>query len=87
MTATDALTILPDWTFTTGIEGPAVDREGRLYAVNYAREGTIGVLRPDGTHELFVTLPDGSTGNGIRFGPRWTRRNPAWPVSHSISAT
>jgi gluconolactonase len=71
--APDALTILPDWTFTAGIEGPAVDREGRLYAVNYAREGTIGVVRPDGTHELFVTLPDGSTGNGIRFGPRWTR--------------
>lgn len=60
--------LLPEGTFTSGIEGPATDRQGNLYAVNYAREGTIGIVRPDGTHACFVTLPEGSTGNGIRFG-------------------
>lgn len=33
---------MPEHTFTSGIEGPAVDREGNLYAVNYEKEGTIG---------------------------------------------
>ncbi|HEY8550461.1 MAG TPA: SMP-30/gluconolactonase/LRE family protein [Vicinamibacterales bacterium] len=69
-TPVDSTTLLPEWTFTTGIEGPAVGPDGRLYAVNFAREGTIGVVTPDGRAELFVTLPPGSTGNGIRFGPR-----------------
>ncbi len=53
--------------FTTGIEGPAVDREGRLYAVNFARQHTIGVVTPEGRAGVFVELPEGSTGNGIRF--------------------
>lgn len=59
--------LLPEWTFTSGIEGPATDRQGNVYAVNYGQEGTIGIVRPDGSHELFMTLPEGSTGNGIRF--------------------
>lgn len=59
--------LLPEWTFTVGIEGPATDRQGNVYAVNYGQEGTIGIVRPDGSHELFMTLPEGSTGNGIRF--------------------
>lgn len=58
---------LPEHTFTNGIEGPATDKEGNLYAVNYGKEGTIGKVRPDGSHECFVVLPEGSTGNGIRF--------------------
>lgn len=66
----DSSTLLPERTFTGGIEGPAVGPDGRLYAVNFAREGTIGVVTPDGRAELFVALPEGSTGNGIRFGPR-----------------
>jgi sugar lactone lactonase YvrE len=53
--------------FTAGIEGPACDREGNLYAVNYGREGTIGIVAPDGRCGMFVELPAGSTGNGIRF--------------------
>lgn len=53
--------------FTGGIEGPACDAEGNIYVVNFARKGTIGRVRPDGATELFVTLPEGSTGNGIRF--------------------
>lgn len=60
--------VVPEHTFTKGIEGPAVDKVGNLYAVNYAREGTIGIIRPDGTHECFVVLPEGSTGNSLRFG-------------------
>lgn len=53
--------------FTAGIEGPAFDESGNLYVVNFGKEGTIGVVRPDGSAELFVTLPEGSTANGIKF--------------------
>lgn len=63
----ESMDLLPDSTFTPGIEGPAVDKDGNLYAVNYAKEGTIGIVRPDGSHEVYITLPDGSVGNGIRF--------------------
>lgn len=56
-----------DGIFTPGIEGPAVGPDGNLYAVNFAREGTIGRVADPGNAELFVNLPDGSTGNGIRF--------------------
>lgn len=59
--------LLPEGTFTAGIEGPATDKQGNLYAVNYGTEGTIGIVRPDGTHGCFVRLPEGSIGNGIRF--------------------
>ncbi len=53
--------------FTPGIEGPAVDAQGNIFAVNFARQGTIGRVRPDGMAEVFVDLPEGSVGNGIRF--------------------
>lgn len=53
--------------FTSGIEGPACDAEGNLYAVNYAHQHTIGRVTPEGECAVFVTLPDGSIGNGIRF--------------------
>ncbi|MDA0338161.1 MAG: SMP-30/gluconolactonase/LRE family protein [bacterium] len=53
--------------FPSGIEGPAVDSAGNLYAVNFARRGTIGRVTPSGEASLFVALPEGSTGNGIRF--------------------
>jgi sugar lactone lactonase YvrE len=56
--------------FTEGIEGPACDREGNLYAVNFARQQTIGRVTPDGRGEIWVTLPGASTGNGLRFDPR-----------------
>ena len=59
----------PAGKFTAGIEGPACDREGNVLAVNYGRQGTIGRIRPDGVGEVFVTLPEGSIGNGIRFAP------------------
>jgi gluconolactonase len=53
--------------FTRGIEGPAVDRNGILYVVNFAKQGTIGQVNPDGSASLFIELPGGSIGNGIRF--------------------
>ena len=53
--------------FTSGIEGPAVDSKGNLYAVNFEKSGTIGIVDSLGNALLFTTLPNGSTGNGIRF--------------------
>ena len=53
--------------FTSGIEGPACDAVGNLYAVNYEQQHTIGKVTPDGTASVFVELPTGSIGNGIRF--------------------
>lgn len=59
--------VIPAKTFTSGVEGPAVDANGILYAVNFASEGTIGMLDTNEQPSLFVTLPEGSVGNGIRF--------------------
>ena len=53
--------------FTSGIEGPACDADGNLYAVNYERQHTIGIVTPDGDASVFVELALGSIGNGIRF--------------------
>lgn len=59
--------LTPQFGFTSGIEGPGCDAEGSIYAVNYAREHTIGKVTPVGDCTVFLELPDGSTGNGIRF--------------------
>ena len=56
--------------FTSGAEGPAVDKDGNLYAVNYSREGTIGKITPAGDSTIFIELPNGSIGNGIRFNSK-----------------
>ncbi|MFN8705243.1 MAG: SMP-30/gluconolactonase/LRE family protein [Planctomyces sp.] len=53
--------------FTTGVEGPAVDRDGNLYAVNFEKQHTIGKVSLNGKPEVFVTLPGESVGNGLRF--------------------
>ena len=53
--------------FTDGIEGPACDRDGFIYAVNYREQGTIGRISPDGKGEVWVKLPGKSIGNGIVF--------------------
>lgn len=57
----------PPNSFTHGVEGPAVDKSGNVYAVNFSQEGTIGIVTPSGKPGLFVELPDSSVGNGIRF--------------------
>ena len=56
--------------FTSGAEGPAVDKDGILYAVNFSREGTIGRVTPAGQASVFIELPKGSIGNGIRFSSK-----------------
>jgi len=56
--------------FTRGIEGPACDRAGNVYAVNFQAQQTIGKTTPDGKSEVFLTLPGKSTGNGIVFDPQ-----------------
>jgi len=53
--------------FTNNIEGPAFDKEGNLYVVNFGKDGTVGLVKPDGTAELFINLPKGSTANSIKF--------------------
>ena len=58
---------MPENSFTQGVEGPAVDKNGNLYAVNYSKEGTIGVITAKNTAEIFLTLKKGSIANGIRF--------------------
>ena len=62
-----ASVLTPAGSFTNDVEGPAVDKNGILYAVNFQKQGTIGKIRDDGTTSIYLTLPEGSTGNGIRF--------------------
>ena len=62
-----AIDWVSDGTFTEGIEGPAVDINGVLYVVNYTQQGTIGAVQDKSDTRLWVTLPEGSIGNGIRF--------------------
>src|SRR5205823_3374273 len=56
--------------FTSGAEGPAVNNDGNLYAVNYSKEGTIGKITPTGDASVFIELTNGSIGNGIRFNSK-----------------
>jgi sugar lactone lactonase YvrE len=53
--------------FTAGVEGPACDAQGNVYAVNFRKQQTIGKITPDGQGEVWVELPGKSTGNGIVF--------------------
>ena len=64
-----AIPFTPEHSFTSGVEGPATDKAGNVYAVSYQRTDTIGRVTPDGKAELWVTMPEGSLGNGIRFTP------------------
>jgi sugar lactone lactonase YvrE len=59
----------PEHSFTSGVEGPAADKAGNVYAVSYQRTDTIGRVTPEGKAEVWVTMPSGSLGNGIRFTP------------------
>lgn len=69
--------------FTAGIEGPACDRAGNIFAVNFAQQQTIGRTTPAGQSEVFVTLPNDSVGNGIRFD-RAGRMYVADYVGHNV---
>ncbi|MGH7959891.1 MAG: amidohydrolase/deacetylase family metallohydrolase [Opitutaceae bacterium] len=69
--------------FTAGIEGPACDASGNVYAVNFQEQGTIGRVTPAGEAAVFVKLPGTSVGNGIRFD-REGRMYIADYVNHNI---
>ena len=63
--------------------GPASDRAGNIFAVNFAQQQTIGRTTPAGQSEVFVTLPKDSVGNGIRFD-RAGRMYVADYVGHNV---
>jgi gluconolactonase len=55
--------------FATGFEfaeGPAFDRRGNLYVVNYRRRGTIGRITPDGAASILVDLVERLPADGKR---------------------
>jgi sugar lactone lactonase YvrE len=53
--------------FTSGIEGPACDGQGNVYAVSFGKAQTIGIVTPEGKADVYITLPGKSAGNGIVF--------------------
>ena len=65
-----ATVFTPPGGFTSGIEGPAVDGDGNIYAVNFERKSTIAKVTPEGLGSIFVNLPEGCVGNGIRFNSK-----------------
>lgn len=58
--------------FSNNIEGPAFDKHGNLYVVNYQKDGTIGLVKPTGDVSLFITLPQESIANSIQFNRKGT---------------
>ncbi len=69
--------------FSPNIEGPDFDKDGNLYVVNYQRNGTIGKVNADGSCELFVTLPEGSNANSIKFNSKGEMLLADWPM-HNV---
>jgi gluconolactonase len=55
--------------FTENCEGPNY-REGKLYVVNFQKNGTIGMVNDAGEASVFITLPEGSTANAIQFNSK-----------------
>jgi gluconolactonase len=53
--------------FTNNCEGPATDKHGNLFAVNIEKDGTVALIREHIKPMVFLNLPEGSVGNGIRF--------------------
>jgi sugar lactone lactonase YvrE len=70
-------------TFSNNIEGPNVDKAGNLYVVNYQKDGTIGLVRPNGEVELYVTLPGSSIANAIMFDKKGNMLLADW-VGHNV---
>ncbi len=62
-----AVPFTPEKGFTPGIEGPGCDAAGNVFVVNFAEQQTIGKVTPEGKAEVWVKLPNKSTGNGIVF--------------------
>jgi hypothetical protein len=53
--------------FTQNIEGPNFDSRDNFMSLISKKDGTIAKVMPDGSCELFLTLPQGSTANAIQF--------------------
>lgn len=76
--------------FTDGIEGPAADKSGQVYAVNMDDpEGlnqlnTIGKVTADGKPVIVARLADGSTANGLRINHAGTVLYAADYTAHKI---
>lgn len=58
--------------FTNNIEGPCFDNKANLFVVNFQKDGTVGFVKPNGQAQLFLTLPQGSTANSIKFSSKGT---------------
>lgn len=56
----------PAGSFKRGVEGPACDAAGNLYAVALQRDNTIGKVTPEGKASVFAVMPEGGRANGIR---------------------
>ncbi len=61
-----ATQLTPDDSFTSGIEGPSCDKQGVLYACNFAKQGTVGCVIGQEVSS-FLELPQPSIGNGMVF--------------------
>lgn len=53
--------------FTNNCEGPATDKQGNLFVVNIEKDGTVALIKNGEKPTVFLELPEGSIGNGIRF--------------------
>jgi len=58
--------------FTNNIEGPCFDNKANLFVVNFQKDGTIAYVKPNGQVQLYLTLPEGSTANSIKFSRKGT---------------
>ena len=72
--------------FTAGIEGPACDAAGFVYAVNFERQGTIGRVAPDGRGEVFAVLPEGGDDRRdgspqLQIAPSYAHRRLPFPLA------
>ncbi|RLS71946.1 MAG: SMP-30/gluconolactonase/LRE family protein, partial [Planctomycetota bacterium] len=50
-----------DHAFTEGIEGPASDAQGNVYAVNFGKQQTIGKIDRWGNGIAWASLPNRGT--------------------------
>ena len=53
--------------FTSSVEGPAVDTFGSVFACNLERVGTIGKVNADGKAVVFAEMPAGGRSAGLHF--------------------
>jgi hypothetical protein len=60
----------PPGEYTSGIEGPAADLAGNVYAANFGRQGSVGVVRPGSSRSArLVVLPGHGVSSSTRVLP------------------